>query len=128
MSNIDGAAYIDTDATINSVHNSDYDASSDSDASNDSYNLICKDIDDLINSCHELHANIIVANDLLSNITNINVNKSINIEYDGVTMEFYKLIETLHTEALKNIEAGIPSNFDDLVINAITKSVFHKNE
>ena len=125
MSNSDPAiddTDIDDAANINSVHNSD------SDTSNESYNLICKDIDDIINSCHELHANIIVANDLLSNITNnINRYKPISIEYDGITMEFYKLIGILHTEALKNIEAGRQSNFDDLLINAINKSVFHTN-
>ena len=125
MSNSDPAiddTAIDDTANINSVHNSD------SDTSNESYNSICKDIDDIINSCHELHANIIVANDILSNITNnINRYKPINIEYDGITMEFYKLIGILHTEALKNIEAGRQSNFDDLLINAINKSVFHTN-
>lgn len=114
MSDIDG----ETD--IKEVSDVNYDASSDSDSSSDSDISICKDIDDLIDSCHELHANIIVANNLLSNITN-NINKihSINVIYEGEKMDFYNLLELLHKNAINNIKEGKPNSFENQLLKAI---------
>ena len=122
MSNIHDAS------DINSVHNSDYDASSDSDVSRDSNISISNDINALIDSCHELHANVIVANNLLGNITDkINNIQTINVIYNGEKMDFYDLLELLHIEALKDIEGGRPSRFEEALIDSINNSVFHKN-
>jgi hypothetical protein len=107
---------------IDAVTNIDYDASSDSSESNDS---ICNDIDDLINSCHELHANVIIANNLLSNITDkINRIQNINVIYEGKKMDFYELLELLHVNALNNIKEGRPNNFENELLKAINISVF----
>ena len=85
----------------------EYDACSESGNSSESDDLdisISKDIDDLIDSCHELHANIIVANNILSNITDkVNKIQSINIIYEGEKIDFYDLLELLHKNAIKNI-------------------------
>ena len=107
---------------IDGVTNIDYDASSDSSESNDS---ICNDIDDLINSCHELHANVIIANNLLGNITDkINRIQTINVMYEGEKMDFYDLLELLHVNALNNIKEGRQNNFENELLKAINISVF----
>ncbi len=113
----DGAPDIDGAAP-----NIDYDASSDSGESNDS---ICKDIDYLIDSCHELHANVIIANNLLSNITDkINRIQNINVIYEGEKMDFYDLLELLHVNAINNIKEGNPNSFENELLKAINISVF----
>jgi hypothetical protein len=110
---------------INSIHNSDYDASSESDASSDLDISICKDINDLVDSCHELHANVIIANNLLGNITdNINKIQTINVIYEGETMNFYDLLELLHKNAINNIKEGRPNEFENQLLKAIDISVF----
>lgn len=105
-------------ADINSVHNSDYDASSDSSALDDS---ICKDINDLVDSCHTLHANVIIANNLLDNITDkINSNQTINVIYEGEKMGFYNLLELLHKNAINDVKEGRPNGFENQLLNAIS--------
>ena len=126
MSNINIEGVSDDMADI------EYDASSESEDSSDSLESgdldisICKDIDDLIDSCHTLHANIIVANNLLGNITdNINKIQCINVIYEGDKMNFYDLLELLHENAINNIKAGRPNGFENqLLDNAINNSVF----
>jgi len=106
----------------------EYDACSESGDSSESDDLdisISKDIDDLIDSCHTLHANIIVANNLLSNITNkINRIQSINVIYEGDKMDFYDLLELLHTNAINNIKEGRSNSFEHQLLKAIDISVF----
>lgn len=101
----------------------EYDACSESGDSSESDDLdisISKDIDDLIDSCHELHANIIVANNLLSNITNkINRIQSINVIYEGDKMDFYDLLELLHENAINNIKEGRSNSFENQLLKAI---------
>ena len=108
----------------NEGFDNEYDAcseSGDSSDSNDSDISICKDINDLIDSCHELHANIIVANNLLGNITDkINKIQSINVIYEGDTIELYDLLELLHTNAINNIKEGRPSGFENQLLDAIS--------
>jgi hypothetical protein len=112
----------DSAPDIDGAPNIDYDASSDSGESNDS---ICKDIDYLIDSCHELHANVIIANNLLSNITDkINRIQNINVIYEGKQMDFYDLLELLHVNALNNIKEGRQNNFENELLKAINISVF----
>jgi len=107
---------------IDGTPNIDYDASSDSSDSSDS---ICKDIDYLIDSCHELHANVIIANNLLSSITDkINRIQNINVIYEGKQMDFYELLELLHINALNNIKEGRQNNFENELLKAINISVF----
>ena len=107
---------------IDAVTNIDYDTSSESSDSSDS---ICKDIDYLIDSCHELHENVIIANNLLSNITDkINRIQNINVIYEGKKMDFYDLLELLHINALNNIKEGRPNNFENELLKAIGISVF----
>jgi len=102
--------------------NIDYDTSSESSDSSDS---ICNDINDLIDSCHELHANVIIANNLLSNITDkINKIQTINVIYEGKKMDFYDLLELLHINALNNIKEGKPNSFENELLKAINISVF----
>ena len=107
---------------IDGTPNIDYDASSDSGESNDS---ICNDINDLIESCHELHENVIIANNLLSNITDkINRIQTINVIYEGEKMDFYDLLELLHVNAINNIKEGNPNSFENELLKAINISVF----
>ena len=124
MSYNDAASNIDrvTDGVIDN----EYDAcseSGDSIKSDDFSDLdisISKDIDDLIDSCHTLHSNIIVANNLLGNITDkINRIQSINVIYKGDKMNFYELLELLHENAIKNIKEGRPSGFEHQLLKAI---------
>ena len=104
----------------------EYDASDDSESFSDSSDTsLYNDIDNLIDTCHELHANIIIANDVLSNIKDkINRLHTINIIYDGVKMDFHELLESLHKEALENIEKGRTNMFEDQLIKSIHNSVF----
>ena len=106
----------------------EYDACSESGDSSESDDLdisISKDIDDLIDSCHTLHANIIVANNILSNITDkINRIKSINVIYEGEKMDFYDLLELLHENAINNIKEGRSNSFEHQLLKAIDISVF----
>ena len=114
-SNIEGVTDIEYDACSESGDSSESDDFSDLDIS------ICKDIDDLIDSCHTLHANIIVANNLLGNITDkINRIQSINVIYEGDKMDFYELLELLHENAIKNIKEGRPSGFENQLLDAIS--------
>jgi len=129
MSYIEGAKGSDYEADnsegapdIDAVTNIDYDASSDS---SDSNNSICNNINDLIESCHELHANVIIANNLLSNITDkINRIQNINVIYEGKKMDFYDLLELLHVNAINNIKEGNPNSFENELLKAINISVF----
>jgi len=126
MSNIEGSNYEADNSEgapdIDAVTNIDYDTSSDSSESNDS---ICNDINDLIESCHELHANVIIANNLLSSITDkINRIQNINVIYEGKKMDFYDLLELLHVNALNNIKEGRQNNFENELLKAINISVF----
>ena len=106
----------------------EYDACSESGDSSESDDLdisISKDINDLIDSCHELHANIIVANNLLDNITDkINRIQSINVIYEGDKMNFYDLLELLHENAINNIKEGRSNSFEHQLLKAIDISVF----
>ena len=129
MSYNDAASNIDrvTDGVIDN----EYDAcseSGDSIKSDDFSDLdisISKDIDDLINSCHTLHSNVIIANNLLDNITDkINRIQSINVIYEGDKMDFYKLLELLHENAIKNIKEGKSNSFEHQLLKAIDISVF----
>jgi hypothetical protein len=114
--------------------NNEYDAcsesgdsseSSDSSESGDLDISICKDIDDLIHSCHTLHTNVIIANNLLGNITDkINKIKSINVIYEGEIMDFYDLLELLHVNTLNNIKEGRSNSFEHQLLKAIDISVF----
>jgi hypothetical protein len=107
---------------IDGTPNIDYDTSSES---SNSSNSICKDIDYLIDSCHELHANVIIANNLLSNITDkINRIQNINVIYEGKQMDFYDLLELLHVNAINNIKEGNPNSFENELLKAINISVF----
>jgi len=107
---------------IDGTPNIDYDASSDSSESN---NSICKDIGDLLDSCHELQANVIIANNLLSSITDkINRIQTINVIYEGEKMDFYDLLELLHVNAINNIKEGNPNSFENELLKAINISVF----
>jgi hypothetical protein len=116
----DGAPDIDGAAP-----NIDYDTSSESSDSSDSNNSICKDIDDLIDSCHELNANVIIANNLLSSITDkINRIQSINFIYEGEKMDFYDLLELLHVNALNNIKEGKQNSFENELLKSINISLF----
>jgi len=115
----------------NDVIDNEYDVcseSGDSIKSDDFSDLdisICKDIDDLIDSCHELNANVIIANNLLSSITDkINRIQSINVIYEGEKMDFYDLLELLHVNALNNIKEGKPNSFENELLKAINISVF----
>ena len=122
MSYNDGAPDSDSVPDIDGAPNIDYDASSDSSESNDS---ICNDINDLIESCHELHANVIIANNLLSSITDkINRIQNINVIYEGEKMDFYDLLELLHVNAINNIKEGNPNSFENELLKAINISVF----
>ena len=125
MSDIEGADNEGADNEGATVTDINYDAcseSGDSSDSSDSSELdisISKDIDDLINSCHTLHANIIIANKLLSNITDkINRIQSINVIYEGDKMDLYDLLELLHTNAINNIKEGRPSGFENQLLKA----------
>ena len=127
MSDIEGADNEGADNEGATVTDINYDAcseSGDSSDSSDSSELdisISKDIDDLINSCHTLHANIIVANNLLDNITDkINRIQSINVIYEGNKMDFYELLELLHENAIKNIKEGRPSGFENQLLDVIS--------
>ena len=121
-SNIDDASNIDE--VTDGITDIEYDACSESGDSSDSDDLdisISKDIDDLIDSCHTLHANIIVANNLLDNITDkINRIQSINVIYEGNKMDFYELLELLHENAIKNIKEGRPSGFENQLLDVIS--------
>ena len=118
MSYSDDASNID--GVTDSVIDNEYDACSDSTESEDLDISISKDIDDLIDSCHTLHSNIIVANNLLGNITDkINRIQSINVIYKGDKMNFYELLELLHENAIKNIKEGRPSGFEHQLLKAI---------
>jgi hypothetical protein len=87
-------------------------------------NSITEDINNLVDSCHELHANIIEADKLLNNIKDrINISDTIYIIHNGVQMDFYDLLESLHTEALLNIEEGLHNSFEDTLLNSIDKLV-----
>ena len=122
MSNIEGADNEGADNEGATITDINYDACSESDDSSDSSELdisISKDIDDLINSCYTLHANIIIANKLLSNITDkINRIQSINVIYEGDKMDLYDLLELLHTNAINNIKEGRPSGFENQLLKA----------
>ena len=112
----------DSAPDIDGAPNIDYDASSDSSESN---NSICKDIGDLLDSCHELHTNVILANNLLSSITDkINRIQTINVIYEGEKMDFYDLLELLHVNAINNIKEGNPNSFENELLKAINISVF----
>ena len=113
MSNIDNAS-------DNEGFDNEYDACSESGDSSDLDISISKDIDDLINSCHTLHSNVIIANNLLGNITDkINRIKSINVIYEGDKIDFYELLELLHTNAINNIKEGRSSDFENQLLKAI---------
>jgi hypothetical protein len=118
MTYSDGAPESDDIADINSVHNSD---SSDSSALDD---FICKDINDLVDSCHTLHANVIIANNLLDSITDkINSNQTINVIYEGEKMDFYDLLELLHKNAINDIKEGRPNGFENQLLNQCSFSM-----
>ena len=104
------------------VIDNEYDACSES---GDLDISISKDIDYLIDSCHELHANVILANNLLSNIADkINRIQSINVIYEGDKIDFYELLELLHTNAINNIKEGRSNSFENQLLKAIDISVF----
>ena len=113
---------IDIEDVSDDMIDKEYDACSESGDSSDS---ISKDIDYLIDSCHELHANVILANNLLSNIADkINRIQSINIIYEGDKMDFYNLLELLHENAIKNVKEGRPIEFENQLLKAINISKF----
>ena len=112
----------DNEGFDNEGFDNEYDACSDS---GDLDISISKDIDDLINSCHTLHSNVIIANNLLGNITDkINRIQSINVIYEGDKIDFYELLELLHTNAINNIKEGRSNSFENQLLKAIDISVF----
>ena len=120
-----------TNGMTDGMTNIEYDASNESGDSSDSNESdildisISKDINDLINSCYTLHANIIVANNLLGNITDkINKIQCINVTHEGNKMDFYDLLELLHKNAINNIKEGKPSDFENQLLKAINICVF----
>ena len=87
-------------------------------------NSIIEDINSLINTCHTLHTNIVEADNLLGNIKDsINTSDNIYIMNGGVEMDFYDFLESLHKEAISNIEEGMPNSFEDALLNSIDKLV-----
>lgn len=120
MSDNDDAS--DNKGFDNEDFDNEYDACSES---GDLDISISKDIDDLIDSCHTLHSNVIIANNLLGNITDkINKIQSINVIYEGDKIDFYELLELLHTNAINNIKEGRSNNFEHQLLKAIDISVF----
>jgi len=96
-----------------------------SDSDFDLDNSVTDDINSLIDTCHKLHANIIDADSLLGNIKDI-INMgddTIYIISDGIEIDFYDFLESLHKEAISNIEEGVPNRFENALLNAIDKLV-----
>jgi len=98
-----------------------------SDSDFDLDNSVTDDINSLIDSCHKLHENIIDADNLLGSIkdmiTSDDISDTIYIMNGGVEMDFYDFLESLHKEAISNIEEGVPNSFEDALLNAIDKLV-----
>lgn len=90
-------------------------------------NSVTEDINSLIDTCHKLHANIIDADNLLGNIkgmiTSDDISDTIYIMNGGVEMDFYDFLESLHKEAISNIEDGVPNRFEDALLDAVDKLV-----
>jgi len=91
-------------------------------------NSIIEDINSLITTCHTLHTNIVEADNLLGNIKDSinmsdNISDTIYIMNGGVEMDFYDFLESLHKEAISNIEEGMPNSFEDALLNSIDKLV-----
>ena len=107
---------------------SDNTSDSDNISVTDLDNSVTEDINSLIDTCHRLHANIIGADNLLGNIKDRidmsdDISDTIYIISDGVEMDFYDFLESLHKEAISNIEEGVPNSFEDALLNAIDKLV-----
>lgn len=110
------------------MSNTDTDTETDSNSDFELDNSIIEDINSLINTCHTLHTNIIEADNLLGNINDSinmsdNISDTIYIMNGGVEMDFYDFLESLHKEAILNIEEGVPNRFEDALLNSIDKLV-----
>ena len=104
---------------------SDNTSDSDNISVTDLDNSVTEDINSLIDTCYKLHANIIDADNLLGNIKDI-INMgddTIYIISDGIEMDFYDFLESLHKEAISNIEDGVPNRFEDALLDAVDKLV-----
>ena len=81
---------------------------------------IFDEIDQLIQTCEQLHSHIHNSFETLQGIQDlIESRNNINITYNGELCDFDKLLEKLHGEALENISANGSNNFGGKLLKVL---------
>jgi hypothetical protein len=81
---------------------------------------ICDEIDQLIQTCEQLHSHIHNSFETLEGIQNmIESRNNITITYNGELCDFDEVLEKLHGEALENISVNGSNNFGEKLLKVL---------